>query len=65
VLRRVGLPAAVANAVAEVREIAAWTGRRSGGAGAAREFAEALLRARGQWEATVEEYLREKDDGKP
>jgi 3-deoxy-D-manno-octulosonate 8-phosphate phosphatase (KDO 8-P phosphatase) len=65
VLRRVGFPAAVANAVAEVKEIAIWTGNRAGGSGAAREFAEALLRARGEWEETVAEYLREKDDEEP
>lgn len=60
VLRRVGLPAAVANAVAEVRNLAVWTGERRGGEGAAREFGEALLRARGQWDDLVAEYERER-----
>jgi 3-deoxy-D-manno-octulosonate 8-phosphate phosphatase (KDO 8-P phosphatase) len=57
VLRRVGVPCAVANAVAEVRALAVWTGRRRGGAGAVRELAEALLSARGEWSSRVEEYL--------
>jgi 3-deoxy-D-manno-octulosonate 8-phosphate phosphatase (KDO 8-P phosphatase) len=57
VLRRVGVPCAVANAVAEVRALAVWTGRRRGGTGAVRELAEALLTARGEWTRRVEEYL--------
>lgn len=61
VMRRVGLPAAVGNAVPEVRALAVWTGRRTGGYGAVREFAEALLRARGQWVERVEGYLDERD----
>jgi 3-deoxy-D-manno-octulosonate 8-phosphate phosphatase (KDO 8-P phosphatase) len=62
VLRRVGLPVAVGNAVAEVRAIACWTARRQGGAGAVREFAEALLTARGEWVQRVEGYLREREE---
>ena len=61
ILRRCGLPVAVANAVPEVRAVAAWTTRREGGRGAVREFAEALLRARGEWAAMVEDYLRDRD----
>lgn len=61
VLRRAGLPAAVANAVAEVRAEAAWTARRRGGEGAVREFAEALLRSRGEWAEAVERYVRQKE----
>jgi 3-deoxy-D-manno-octulosonate 8-phosphate phosphatase (KDO 8-P phosphatase) len=57
VLRRVGLPAAVGNAVEEVRREAVWVGRRSGGRGAVREFARALLDARGEWEQAVEAYV--------
>jgi 3-deoxy-D-manno-octulosonate 8-phosphate phosphatase (KDO 8-P phosphatase) len=59
VLREVGLPAAVANAVSEVKEAAAWIGKRTGGNGAVREFIEALLAARGEWSALVEEYVAE------
>jgi 3-deoxy-D-manno-octulosonate 8-phosphate phosphatase (KDO 8-P phosphatase) len=57
ILRRVGLPVAVANAVAEVRAEARWVTQRSGGRGAIREFVEALLRARGEWNTAVERYL--------
>lgn len=59
VLREVGLGAAVANAVPEVREAASWVGGVRGGAGAVREFAEALLRARGDWASLVEAYVAE------
>lgn len=58
VLRRVGLPVAVANAVPEVRAAARWVTRRPGGHGAVREFAETLLRARGDWSRLVDEYCR-------
>jgi 3-deoxy-D-manno-octulosonate 8-phosphate phosphatase (KDO 8-P phosphatase) len=61
VLARVGLPAAVANAVPEVRAHARWVGQRRGGEGAAREFAEALLGARGEWAELVERYVRERE----
>lgn len=57
VLRKVGLPAAVANAVPEVRDVAAWCGEKKGGEGAVREFVEALLRARGEWDRLIEEYM--------
>jgi 3-deoxy-D-manno-octulosonate 8-phosphate phosphatase (KDO 8-P phosphatase) len=59
VLREVGLPAAVANAVSEVKEAAAWIGKQTGGNGAVREFIEALLAARGEWSTLVEEYVAE------
>lgn len=56
VLRKVGLPAAVADAVPEVRAASRWVGRRRGGHGAVREFSRALLEARGEWSNLVEEY---------
>lgn len=58
VLRVVGLPVAVGNAVPEVRDLCAVHLKRTGGHGAVREFAEMLLRARGDWDAVVHEYLR-------
>lgn len=61
VLRRAGLAVAVANAVTEVRAAAHWRTTRPGGRGAVREFAEALLRARGEWNALVEAYCRERE----
>lgn len=63
ILRRCGLPAVVANATAEARACAVWTGRREGGRGAVREFAEALLTARGQWAEQVEAYVAEREAG--
>ena len=60
-LRRVGLPAAVRDATEEVRASALWVGTRPGGHGAAREFAEALLRARGVWSGLVDQYCRDRD----
>ena len=60
ILRVVGLPVAVENAVDDVKEIAAVRLRRGGGDGAVREFAELLLRARGEWRAIVERYVAER-----
>ena len=57
VLRCVGLPVAVGNAVAEVRRCATLQLTATGGAGAVREFAEALLMARGEWTDLVERYV--------
>ena len=62
VLRRVGFPVAVANAVPEVRAIAAWVTGRRGGEGAVREFAEALLTARGEWAERVAGYVAEREE---
>lgn len=61
VLRRVGLPATVANATEVARRESLWQGEKSGGRGAVREFCEAILRARGDWEDQVEAYVRERD----
>jgi len=62
VLARAALPVAVANAVPEVCSVARWRTTRPGGAGAVREFAEALLKARGDWTKVVEEYLEEREE---
>lgn len=58
-MRQAGLPAAVADGAEEIRDAAVWTSSRPGGHGAVREFAEALLKARGSWEDLVDEYERE------
>lgn len=52
-LAGVGLPVAVANAVADVKAAAAWTTTRRGGEGAVRELVERILKARGQWKDLV------------
>lgn len=64
-LRRVALPAAVPNAVPEVKELARYITRAAGGFGAVREFAEALLRTRGEWEDLVRRYLEERGEPLP
>jgi len=60
VLKIVGLPVAVGNAVSEVRAVCALRLSRMGGAGAVREFAELLLKARGEWKAVTEGYVAER-----
>ena len=60
VLRLVGLPVAVGNAVPEIRAACAVHLARHGGRGAIREFAELLLKARGQWEEVTEAYVQER-----
>lgn len=60
VLRIVGLPVAVANAVPEIRAVSALRLSRTGGAGAVREFAELLLKARGEWKLVTEEFVAER-----
>lgn len=63
VLRRVGLPIAVANAVPEVMAEARWVTKRRGGEGAVRELVETLLRARGEWTERVDAYVAEREAG--
>lgn len=63
VFTKVGLPCAVANAVSQVVEAAAWRTGLKGGEGAAREFCDALLDARGDLEWVVEKYISEREEG--
>lgn len=60
VLRVVGLPVAVGNAVPEVREMCTLRLQRNGGRGAVREFAEILLKARGEWKTVTDAYVAER-----
>lgn len=60
-LTRVALPIAVANACPEVRAAARVVTDADGGRGAAREAAELILRARGDWDALVQRYLAERE----
>jgi 3-deoxy-D-manno-octulosonate 8-phosphate phosphatase (KDO 8-P phosphatase) len=57
VLRLVGLPVAVANAVPEVAAICKHQLRHAGGRGAVREFCEDFLKARGEWETAWNAYV--------
>jgi 3-deoxy-D-manno-octulosonate 8-phosphate phosphatase (KDO 8-P phosphatase) len=56
-LRIVGLPVSVGNAVPEVRAICRHQLERRGGRGAVREFAEDFLKARGEWEGAWHRYV--------
>jgi 3-deoxy-D-manno-octulosonate 8-phosphate phosphatase (KDO 8-P phosphatase) len=63
ILRRVGLPIAVSNAVAEVKQAAAYVTQAAGGHGAVREVVEILLRSRGEWSDILERYFAEQPAG--
>ena len=65
ILRSVGLPVAVGNAVAEVQSASHIVLQRHGGRGAVREFVEILLRARGEWTDAVERYVEERSQPFP
>jgi 3-deoxy-D-manno-octulosonate 8-phosphate phosphatase (KDO 8-P phosphatase) len=56
-LRIVGLPVAVGNAVPEVRGICTHQLERHGGRGAVREFVEDFLKARGEWDIAWNRYV--------
>jgi 3-deoxy-D-manno-octulosonate 8-phosphate phosphatase (KDO 8-P phosphatase) len=57
VLRQVGLSAAPADAVADVRARVHVVTAHPGGAGAVRDLIEAVLRAQGRWAAIAARYL--------
>jgi 3-deoxy-D-manno-octulosonate 8-phosphate phosphatase (KDO 8-P phosphatase) len=63
ILRRVGFPAVVGNATPDARACARWAAEKHGGRGAVREFAEALLTARGVWHERVEAYVAAREAG--
>ena len=56
-MRSAGFSVAVADAAAEVREVAAFVTRTCGGRGAVREVAERILKAQGKWEGIMKRYL--------
>jgi YrbI family 3-deoxy-D-manno-octulosonate 8-phosphate phosphatase len=55
-IRAVGLGAAVADAVPEVRAAAHYVTTAAGGSGAVRELIELLLRRTGRWDAALQPY---------
>ena len=61
VLLRVGLAAAPADAVPEVRERVDWVAPSAGGSGAARDLLELVLRAQGRWDAIVRSFTPEEE----
>jgi 3-deoxy-D-manno-octulosonate 8-phosphate phosphatase (KDO 8-P phosphatase) len=60
-MKRAGLPVAVANGIAEIKALAKYVTQNRGGDGAVREFAEELLKARGDWVRLVDDYVRKRD----
>jgi 3-deoxy-D-manno-octulosonate 8-phosphate phosphatase (KDO 8-P phosphatase) len=64
-LRIVGLPVAVGNAVPEVSAMCRHQLTRSGGRGAVREFVELFLKARGEWETAWGRYVEPRTRMKP
>ncbi len=65
VLQNCGYPMAVANAVAEVRQVARFVTERRGGDGAVREAIEHLLRLNGQSDKMLELYTDQTMCGEP
>ena len=63
ILSRVGLPAAPADAVAEVRAVATVQLPRPGGRGAVRCFVEAILKAQDRWAELLRRYTA-KEEGR-
>jgi 3-deoxy-D-manno-octulosonate 8-phosphate phosphatase (KDO 8-P phosphatase) len=59
-LRIVGLPVAVGNAVPEIVRECRVHLDAAGGGGAVREFCELLLKARGEWESAWQGYVTER-----
>jgi 3-deoxy-D-manno-octulosonate 8-phosphate phosphatase (KDO 8-P phosphatase) len=59
VLARVGLSAAPADAVQEVRDRVDWVSRAKGGGGAVRELVEMILKAQNRWDPIVAGYANE------
>ncbi|MCC7007557.1 MAG: HAD hydrolase family protein [Acidobacteria bacterium] len=57
VLQRVGLSAAPADAVDDVRSRVHWVSAYPGGRGAVRELIELILRAQGRWDGLVSRFL--------
>jgi len=58
VLKKVGFSVAVPNAVPEVRRIADYTTKRSGGQGAVREVVELILKSQKKWNRIIQPYQK-------
>ncbi len=57
ILRRVGLPMGVPDAVPAVMKTVSFVTQNRGGKGAVREVCEAIMSAQGNWEAALKKYL--------
>ncbi len=58
VLKRAGFAVAVANAIAEAKDVAHYVTKVPGGEGAVREVCEMILKAQGYWKPLVTEYSK-------
>ena len=56
VMKRVGFPVAVFNAVPEIKQAASYITIRGGGRGAVREIAEVILKSQGKWQDILKIY---------
>ena len=59
VLRRVGFPVAVGDAMEEAKKEAVYVTQTNGGRGAVREVVELILKAKGEWKKTLDQYYQE------
>ena len=57
-MRRAGFSVAVQNAVDEVKEVAHYVAKKSGGRGAVRETADVILKAQGKRDAVAAKYFK-------
>lgn len=55
-MKKVGFPVAVFNAVREIKQTASYICLREGGRGAVREVSELILKAQGKWDEALESY---------
>lgn len=55
-MKKVGFPVAVFNAVSEIKQAAAYVTAKKGGRGAVRELAELILKAQGRWSEVLAAY---------
>ena len=59
VLRKVGIPVCVADAVEEVKEVCTYITQKNGGQGAVREVVDKLLKLRGEYEKAIERFIND------
>lgn len=55
-MKKVGFPVAVFNAVPEIKQAAAYITLKEGGRGAVREISELILKSQGKWETQLKAY---------
>jgi len=59
ILRKVGIPVCVADAVEEVKEVCTYITQKNGGQGAVREVVDKLLKLRGEYEKAIERFIND------